>query len=78
MTSLSFCGFLGFKKLDSTLHSSLVLLFLFFLFAVWTSLNCVRSHPGSLPESFQVHLYLGGQYHKCVHPLMSLHYLSHS
>ena len=36
--------FVGLKKLDSTLHSRLRLLFQYFLLAIWTSLRCTRSH----------------------------------
>ena len=33
------------------LHSRLVLLFIYFLFVIWTSLHCTRSHLESIYES---------------------------
>ena len=42
--------FVGFKKLDGTLHSRLILLF-YIYFAIWPSLHCAGSNLDSLSDS---------------------------
>ena len=52
MTILCFACFVGFKKLDSALHSCLIPLIIFYLFDIWPSLIFTRSHSDSFSDSF--------------------------
>ena len=78
MILLVFTRFVGFKKLDITLHSQLILLFMYsFLTYIlpYGAQGVIRSH---LPIRMQGHLYLGCQSHKRVPSLVELQFPCHS
>ena len=70
--------FVGLKKLDSILHSSLVLIFISFYLP--SGLNFVLQWViwSHYPSNMQVHLGLGGWYHRCTHMHMGLHWMVNS
>ena len=51
MTIIDFARFVGFRELDSTLHSHLIPLIIFDVFTTWPSILCARIHSESFSKS---------------------------
>ena len=66
------------KFLNPSLHLCLILVSFFSYMPSgipYIAQGVIRIH---FPSHLQIHLYLGGQCHKCVRPLMDMHWLVHS